>query len=107
MSETLNAVRNAIDNGNYARAREVLRPVLRENTSAEAWVLAAQLTDSREKKQQFLRRALAIDPMHLEADRQQVLLDDIAREFAYTPVTPRRRRFPVPGWAVSLPCCWG
>lgn len=68
MSDALLSIREAIKAGDKARARELLRPLLKEPT-AELWYLAAYACESRDHARQCLNRALVGDPNHQAAKR--------------------------------------
>ncbi len=74
---TLIEVRNALKNGDKATARQLLKEVLKEKPSADAWFLAARLSDSRESAIKNLQRALVMDPKHGQARR---MLEDLGGE---------------------------
>jgi len=83
----LEEVRRAIKAQDYARAKELLRPILKTQPSAEAWFLATYLTDDKEKKVDFARKALQLDPLHSGANR---MLGPLKGEFTYTESTVER-----------------
>lgn len=68
MSDSLLSIREAIKAGDKTRARELLRPLLKEPT-AELWYLAAFACESRDHARQCLNRALVGDPNHQAAKR--------------------------------------
>ncbi|NWG16873.1 MAG: hypothetical protein HXY41_09580 [Chloroflexi bacterium] len=69
MSDSLQPVREAIKAGDKRRARELLRPLLADDPTADTWFLAAQASPTREQAIRFLNRALALDPTHERAGR--------------------------------------
>ncbi|MFW5709095.1 MAG: hypothetical protein ACOCX5_02625 [Chloroflexota bacterium] len=77
MSEALNQVKRAIRQGDKQQARVLLKPLLKENPSADAWTLAAMVTDTREQAIKCLKRALAIDEWHTDANRMLSQLEQI------------------------------
>ncbi len=68
MSDSLLPIREAIKAGDKTRARELLRPLLKQPT-AEIWYLAAYACESRDHARQCLNRALVGDPNHQAAKR--------------------------------------
>lgn len=70
---SIQAARDAIKAGEIEAAKDHLRPLMQAD-NAEAYVLAARIAQSREQRQQFLERALAIDPFHEEAAQALKLL---------------------------------
>jgi hypothetical protein len=69
MSDSLQPVREAIKAGDKRRARELLRPLLADDPTADMWFLAAQASPTREQAILSLKRALALDPAHERAGR--------------------------------------
>ncbi|MBC6936632.1 MAG: hypothetical protein DWB42_12440 [Chloroflexi bacterium] len=69
MPDSLQPVREAIKAGDKRRARELLRPLLVDNPTADMWFLAAQASPTREQAMGCLKRALALDPAHERAGR--------------------------------------
>ena len=59
----------AIRNGHLGYARECLRDLLRDNTDAEAWYLAALVALSPEQRIECLEHALLLNPAHERARR--------------------------------------
>ncbi len=57
-------VKHALKQGDRKRAMQLLKQVLKENPSAEAWYLAAKATSDKENAIKHLRRGLTIDPKH-------------------------------------------
>ncbi len=68
-------IRKAIRAEQKDTAREMLRPILTSQPTAEAWYLAAQIASNRAQSVNFLRRALALDPEHYAAKRGLLLLE--------------------------------
>lgn len=69
MPDSLQPVREAIRAGDKRRARELLRPLLVDDPTADTWFLAAQASPTREQAIGCLKRALALDPAHERAGR--------------------------------------
>jgi hypothetical protein len=66
--ETLAAIVESIRAGDDDQARETIKGVLRQYpNTADAWYLAAHLVSDSAKKQEFLERALKIEPEHQQA----------------------------------------
>jgi hypothetical protein len=61
---TLTEARAAMNRGDSKTAGEILRVVLRESPSADAWYMAAQLAPTQEKAVMCLHQALLIDAEH-------------------------------------------
>lgn len=87
MTVDLQPIRAALKAGDKARARRLLTPILTSQPSADAWALAARACDTDEVAIKCLRKALALDPLHGEANR---LLLQI--EGAVPPEALRRER---------------
>ncbi len=66
MLDELMPVIAAIEAGDKARARRLLRPLL-ENPTAELWYVASQAVEQPEHEAACLQRALALDPLHAKA----------------------------------------
>lgn len=69
MPDSLQPVREAIKAGDKRRARDLLRPLLVDDPTADTWFLAAQASPTREQAIGCLKRALALDPAHERAGR--------------------------------------
>ncbi len=63
---TIIEVQDALADGEYKQAANILQTVLRDNPSAEAWFMAAQLTldNDRDRAVRHLKRALLMNPRH-------------------------------------------
>lgn len=68
-------IRKAIRAKETDAAREMLRPILTSQPTAEAWFLASQIAANRAQSINFLRRALALDPDHVGAQRGLLMLE--------------------------------
>ncbi len=84
---SLEEVRRAIKAKDYPRAKALLRPILKTQPSTEAWYLATYLTNDPEKKSEFARKALQLDPLHSGANR---ILGPLKGEFVYAENTVER-----------------
>ena len=60
-------VQTAFKQGDKAKAAQLLKTVLHEHPSADAWVMAARLTSNPETAKTHLQRALAYEPKHVKA----------------------------------------
>lgn len=69
MGSELDSIRQALRDDDRVGARRLLTPLLKENATADVWVLAAHAVDARDRKVAFLKRAIALDPWHNEANR--------------------------------------
>ncbi len=74
-SDTLQPIRDAINAGDKKTAQVLLKPVLKDQPSADAWVLAAQACATEEKAIYCLRHALEIQPQHSAANRMLFKLE--------------------------------
>jgi hypothetical protein len=63
----LSEVRSLIHQGDKRGALKALQQVIKEQPSADAWYMAARLTDDRAKARKYLQRALMLDPTHRKA----------------------------------------
>ncbi len=59
----------ALENDDKATARRLLRSILKQAPTAEAWYLAARAMEEKEKSIQCLRKALELDALHTQANR--------------------------------------
>lgn len=75
--DQLRPVVEALRQGDPQTARRLLGPVLLEQPSADAWYLAARLSDDREQQIAHLRQALALDNWHSRADRMLTALEGV------------------------------
>lgn len=60
-------VKQALKQGDKKQAMRLLKSILKENPTADAWYMAARLTDDRDKQRQYLKRALMLDSNHRKA----------------------------------------
>ena len=68
-SDAINQIKQAIKAGDTAKAKQLLKPILKENPSADAWTLAAYIMDDPQQQIKCLRKALSLDEWHSEANR--------------------------------------
>ncbi|MEO8392349.1 MAG: hypothetical protein ABI700_05085, partial [Chloroflexota bacterium] len=73
--DTLQPIRDAIKAGDKKTAQVLLKPVLKNQPSADAWVLAAQACATEEKAIYCLRHALELQPQHSAANRMLFKLE--------------------------------
>lgn len=66
---TLQEISDSIRYGDKKRAQELLKPILKENPSAEAWYLASQAANTDAQMVKFLQKAVELDPSHEKASR--------------------------------------
>jgi hypothetical protein len=69
MDAKLQKIRETLAAGDTDKARKMLRWVLKNEPSADAWVLAAELTEGTEQKIALVRQALAMNALHTAANR--------------------------------------
>ncbi len=62
-------IKAALQAGDKKTAQALLLPLLKASPSADLWVLAAKAANTPEQAIDCLRRALALDPYHNEANR--------------------------------------
>lgn len=62
-------IKDALKAGDKQTAQALLRPLLKASPTADLWVLAARAANTPTQAIDFLRRALALDPHHNEANR--------------------------------------
>lgn len=107
MLDDLIPVMRALESGDKAQARRLLRPML-ENPTADLWYLASQACEKQAQEIVCLERALALDPMHGQARNRLLALRQNQQQTpppASPPTAPARpeskpRRFtqkPLPG----------
>jgi hypothetical protein len=73
-------VQMAFKQGDKAKTAQLLKTLLHENPSADAWVMAARLTSNPETAKMHLQRALAFEPKHIKAR-------DMLRDLGGAPMT--------------------
>lgn len=83
----LKAIRDALDAGDKAAARKLLRPLLAQHPTADVWVLAAQACQSDEQAIKALRKALELEPLHTQANRMLFKLEGARPDQAPASVT--------------------
>ncbi|GAB4521593.1 MAG: hypothetical protein OHK0046_33190 [Anaerolineae bacterium] len=67
----------ALQTGDKAQARRLLKPVLQATPTADAWVLAAKSMETEEQAITCLKRAIALDAWHNEANRLLLKLEKV------------------------------
>jgi hypothetical protein len=77
MVDPIEQVKRAIREGDKAKARQMLKKLLRVQPSADAWTLAAIVSDDKAQKIKALQRALTIDEWHTTANRMLMELQDV------------------------------
>ncbi len=88
----------ALEEGDLARAREVLARLLRTTQdNPDYWLWMSAATESRKERVFCLRQVLRLDPGNVAARRGLVLLGELTPE-SVTPVPPERGR----SWDVEL-----
>jgi len=101
MLDELMPVMAAIEAGDKARARRLLRPLL-ENPTAELWYVASQAVEQPEHEAACLQRALALDPLHAKARTRLIELKGGAVQLVAPPApTPSLPQPPLD--ALTLP----
>jgi hypothetical protein len=88
MLNELMSVMAAIEAGDKARARRLLRPLL-EQPSAEVWYVAAQAAEQPAQEAACLQRALALDPLHGRARSRLLALQGEMAPPVPPPPTPQ------------------
>jgi hypothetical protein len=73
--DKLDQVRGSLSRGDTEKAHKMVRWLLKNEPSAEAWFLAAQLVDDKDEKIQALRQAIRLDTWHKEANLQLYKLE--------------------------------
>ncbi len=67
LQEAIDATRS----GNHIEAQKILADILKsDNENTQAWYLLPLLVDCPEKKEAYLNRVLALDPMHEKAQEE-------------------------------------
>lgn len=69
MSVSLQKIQSLIDSNDKKQARSLLKPILKDNPSADAWYLAALTMENDADTIKCLRRALKLDALHTPANR--------------------------------------
>ena len=69
MTADLESIRAALKNGDKATARRLLPPLLKAQPTADLWTLAALACEQKQDGIKCLRKALALDPLHTQANR--------------------------------------
>lgn len=90
----LKSVADAIRAGNKERARDLLRPILAANPTADAWYLAAHAASSREQAIMFLHNALKVDPFHKQAAKALAKFDGFTQSLGDSSALPRKAPAP-------------
>lgn len=95
-------VYSAMDAGDNVGAMRLLTEVIQAEPSAQAWYLAARLTNDRDKALRHLKRALLLDPAHSDSlvmlrqlgGEKAITLDDVKEEVVQT-LEYEHKRLPV------------
>lgn len=95
-------VYNAMETGDNVSAMRLLAEVIQQEPSAQAWYIAARLTNDRDKALRHLKRALLLDPHHTESlallsrmnEDTTLTLQDIKEEVVQT-LEYEHKRLPV------------
>lgn len=87
MNDGLRSVQNALNQGDKATARQLLQPILRNNPTANAWVLAAFAAEAPNEVMHNLAHALQLDPDHPQANKMAREFEDMG--FTLPDVTPQ------------------
>jgi hypothetical protein len=95
-------VYNALDAGDNLSAMQLLTEVIQTEPSAQAWYIAARLTNDRDKALRHLKRALLLDAKHAESlvmlrqlnGDSSITLGDIKEEVVQT-LEYEHQRLPV------------
>ena len=88
------AIIRALDNGEKAQARRLLRPLLEREPTAELWYLAARASEKPQHEIACLERALALDPFHAQSRQRLLVLRD--SQPLPTPAPERLTERPLP-----------
>jgi hypothetical protein len=83
----LKPIRDALDAGDKEAARKLLRPLLAQQSTPDLWCLAARACYTDEQAIKALRKALALEPLHSQANRMLHKLEG-ARPGEPPPLTP-------------------
>src|ERR1700753_3055273 len=73
--DKLDQVRTAISRGEMEKGQKMVRWLLKNEPSAEAWYLAAQLVEDKGEKIKALRQSIRLDTWHKEANLQLYKLE--------------------------------
>lgn len=63
----LSEVQSALKQGDRQKAAQILKTLLKERPTADAWVMAARMTNNPDTARQHLQRALTLEPKHVKA----------------------------------------
>ncbi len=87
MDKEIEQVKAIIKSGDKNRARQLLREILKNEPSADAWYLAAYVATNDQQRIKFLENALSEDPFHEHA---AVALEKIKRPDLMVQSAPHR-----------------
>lgn len=86
MSNLNHQIKQAIDSFDMTRARELLRDAMKD-ASAETYYLASLVALDHEQKQEFLQKAIALDPFHEKA--RVALKEGVQAQPQHSPAVPQ------------------
>lgn len=75
VNEKIQKIRKTLTAGDTEKASKMLKWVLKNEPSADAWVLAAEMADSDEQKIALLKHALKLEAQHSTANRMLFKLE--------------------------------
>lgn len=75
MTDPIPAIKQALKVNDQKQARQLVRQALKQQPSADLWVMAARLTNNRDQSITCLRKALELDEWHAQANRMLHLIE--------------------------------
>ncbi len=75
--DRLNQAATLLKVGDKAAARHILKPLLQQNPTADAWYLAANAMESKEQAISCLKQALTLDEWHNKANAMLTQLEQV------------------------------
>ncbi len=76
MDKELRQVAAALKADDKAAARRMMKAILQDNPTADAWVMASHTMDQDTQKIRCLKKALELDPWHTDANRLILKLEE-------------------------------
>lgn len=76
MESEFQLIKQAIEDNELEKARQLLRPMLQNEPSSEVYYWASKVSVDQQQRQTFLEKAIELDPFHAEARKELKFIID-------------------------------